>query len=293
MKKIALPLMILTFTLLLSSCALNEPELENNDQNIPEVNITPEPTESSEITERSEAEGVSEVIEPTASLPEPTPTVEMVVDGPCNHPLFPIFDGASWHYEDNLDGGYIVVLEETGQDSFMMTQEVINDGLTITVTWYCIEGGLLSGSVFDLDMLGSGDPGTSMIIHNIDMEGQTLPSYELMALGYGWQSTYNLAADLVIGGETIEADLLISMDHVMAAIEPITVPAGTFPEAHRIDTTAKAEIRVFMNGIPTTLNETDFTRSNWYAEGVGMIKGEYYEGGLSSIEELISFSFLD
>ena len=226
---------------------------------------------------------------------EPTATVFAETDSACYHPFFPIVEGATWTYDDDFDSGYTITVEETGQDTFMMTQEMENEDTIFTAEWYCSEDGLLRGTFGQMDILSqaTGEESPEFAFETMEWEGETLPAPELMEPGYTWTSEYRLQAELNVEGFSGTAEVRVSIDHEIAAIEEVTVPAGTFPEAYRVDSAGEVEFAMFMGENASPINALDFNFRTWYVEGIGMVQSGDEFSGFSSTVELVSSSLLD
>ncbi len=286
MKKILLPLTMLMIVLILSGCGVIEALIENDNQNIPEVVMTPEEIEGPEEPDETERDD---------TLPDPTPTEVEAVEGACYHPFLPIRDDATWEYEVDNASDYILRIEETRDDTFTMIQEIEEENISLTVDWYCTEDGLMRGSFGNLELLGEATdedtPETDFAV--IDWEGETLPAFELMEIDYNWTSSYTMDADMEVEGFTTTVQMLITLNHEVTSIEIVDVEAGTFDESFRVDTDGEMEMRMLMNDTTTTISELNFTSSTWYVEGVGMVRREDRSTGFTTITELVDSSLLD
>ena len=83
----------------------------------------------------------------------------------------------------------------------------------------------------------------------------------------------------------------VSIDYVIAAIEEVIVPAGTFPEAYRVDSASAMEM--IMGETTTPINVVTYSFSSWYVEDVGLIKIDSDFLGFSSEVELLDSSLLN
>jgi hypothetical protein len=85
--------------------------------------------------------------------------------------------------------------------------------------------------------------------------------------GATWATNYTLEATTKVLGLSISSGVNISVDNQIAAVEQVVVPAGTYPQAVRIDSIGTALINA-----PATQSEYPFGFSHWYVEGVGLVK---------------------
>jgi hypothetical protein len=65
------------------------------------------------------------------------------------------------------------------------------------------------------------------------------------------------------------------------------VPAGTFPEAYRIDSQGDVEMVLDFDGSSMPMSAVDFGSSSWYVEDVGLVKSADSFTSMSSEMELI------
>jgi hypothetical protein len=135
-----------------------------------------------------------------------------------------------------------------------------------------------------------GDP--EMFFETLEWEGETLPAPELMQIGYTWTSTYALSAEINLEGFSQTMEVQVSIDHEIGAIEEVTVPAGTFPEAYRVDSTGNIKMLMMMGESSNPLSNFEFNFSTWYVEGLGMVQSGSEFSGFSSTTELIDSSLL-
>lgn len=295
MKQKFLPIFLVLSAFFLFGCGLTN--LFTGDNNTPPNAPQEEATTPIQPTNTSPAQPTTEPTSETSqnSETQPTATVFAESDSACYHPFFPIVEGASWTYDDDFDSGYTITVEETAQDTFMMTQEMENEDTIFTAEWYCSEDGLLRGTFGQMDILSqaTGEESPEFAFETMEWEGETLPAPELMEPGYTWTSEYRLQAELNIEGFSGTAEVEVSIDHEIAAIEEVTVPAGTFPEAYRVDSAGEIEFAMFLGETSSPINGIDFNFRTWYVEGLGMVKSADEFSEFSSTTELISSSLLE
>jgi hypothetical protein len=294
-----IPFILLAISsLFLFSCGSTNASIEEDIQpNTPTAeegnNIVFETTEAPQLV-------ITDEQSPT-NLPTDNPTeipTESQADSEslCYHPYFPILDGAYWTFDALDDEDYTLRIEETGENSFTMSQEMAQDDLIYTVDWFCSEQGILRGSFGQLDLLNQAAPdeeGAEFEFEALVWEGETLPAPELMVVGHTWTSNYKLAANLDIEGISQTSEIQVSIDHEVAAIESVSVPAGTFSEAIRVDSLGQIDMVLIMGESTMPLTGYDFSYSTWYVEGIGMVKSSNQVSGYSSSVELIDTSFLN
>jgi hypothetical protein len=291
-------LLIITSSLLLYSCGTtnlseqdNNPtiaplEEENNEvapetTSIPKETITEEPIPTESSTNSSETSQINPQSD-SNSL--------------CDHPYFPIVDGASWTYDASMDEDYTLRIEETGDDSFKMIQEMHSDDLIYTVDWFCSEDGILRGSFGQADLLNqaaSNEETPEFQFETLEWEGQTLPSPELLDIGHTWTSFYQLAASFDVEGFSQSMNMDVIVDHEIIGMEEVIVPAGTFPEALRVDSDGQINMFLVMDEERTPVTSVNFGYSTWYVEGIGMVKTSSEVTGYSTDVSLTDSSLID
>ncbi len=298
MSKKYLPIIFLAGSLLLFACSSHDTTTDNNNSPMETLQeqtilIETEALPEEEVATASETPQQTEITTLATETPE---EVQMDSNSLCYHPYFPIVDGASWTYDAGIEEDYTLRIEETGEDSFKMIQEMLDEDLVYTVDWYCSQDGILRGSFGQLDLINqaaSEEDTPEFIFETLEWEGETLPSPELLENGYTWTSFYRLSANLELQGFSQSAETEVIIDHEIAGIDEVTVPAGTFPEAIRVDSDGQINMSLIMGESKSPISSFDFTYSTWYVEGLGMVKTISgildYDTGVS----LINSSLLD
>jgi hypothetical protein len=296
MKRKWIPAFLLLSAFFLFACGLSDRFLGGVGQEINPEMEEPAPIEPiATETMAAEVEPTPEETLAAEEMADPTAGPQALDQSACYHPFFPVVDGASWTYDDSFDSGYTLRIEETGDDTFTMTQIMSDEETELTVDWYCSEEGLLRGTFAQVDLFSQatveeGDP--EIIFETFEWEGETLPAPELMEIGYTWTSTYTLRADVNLQGFMQTMQVQVSIDHAIGAIEAVTVPAGTFPEAYRVDSTGSIEMLMIMGETSNPLSSFEFNFSTWYVKGLGMVKSGSEFSGISSATELIDSTLL-
>ncbi|MCB2209397.1 hypothetical protein KQH62_00760 [bacterium] len=250
-------------------------------------------------TEPDEPMAVEETMtaEPTQ---ESEPDMSMDTDAACYHPLFPVSDNGTWTYQYDDGDTYTMSVESTGQDTFTLTQEfdeddvAEDDEIVLTMDFYCSSEGLLQGNFAQIDLFSEeGEDTPEINFETVEWTGETLPAMELMEIGYTWTATYTLEGEFNIQGMESTAEAVVTIEYVIADIEEVTVPAGTFPQAYRIDSNSDIAMSMGMGESIVPFSGYDFNSSVWYVENVGMVKTQDEFSGMSSEIELIDSSLLN
>jgi len=177
-----------------------------------------------------------------------------------------------------------------------MIQEMTQSDAMYSADWYCSEKGILRGSFGQVDLLNQaagGEETPKFEFEAIEWEGETLPSPELIELDYAWTSNYKLSANLEIEGISQTSEVRVSIAHKIGAVESITVPAGTFPEAVRVDSYGEIDMILVMGESTIPFSGFGFGYSTWYVEGLGMVKSSNIFSGYSNDVVLIESSLID
>lgn len=296
MSKKLLPIIIVLGSFLLFACSSPDNTPNPNDQPIESQQEQIQPTETSPMAQES---APTEEPQETPTMESPTESfqeAQLDSDSLCYHPYFPIIDGASWTFDDELGEDYTLRIEETGEDSFTMTQEMLNENAVFTVEWYCSEDGILRGSFGQLDLISQAEgdeESPEFQFQTLEWEGQTLPSPELMEIGYTWTSFYQLSAslDFELISQSIKTEVIV--DHEIAGIEEVTVPAGTFSEAIRVDSDGFTFTVLVEEENSKSIGSLNFKYSTWYVENLGMVKSSTEVSGYSTDVSLSDSSLLD
>ena len=245
--------------LILSSCTPAEPS-------------PPEPVE--------EGPPAATAIPPTATL-EPTPEIlnlESEAEGACQHPFYPIRSDTTWTYlihspeadeEGQFSLSYAEITEESFQSTMSLQDRETGEIFTATATWYCDESGLISSEYATINFTQF----EGLDFETLDYEGVYLLPAEEWEVGASWNSSYQVKADFSMEGISVNTDMEIDILNTIAGIEEVTVSAGTFPEAYRVDSTGT--ISIDLGGdVGAAFSDLPLDYSTWYVEGVGMVRQE-------------------
>jgi len=291
-------LLIITSSLLLYSCGTtNLSEQDNNPT------IAPLEEENNEVASETTSIPQETITEEPIPTESPTNSPETSQINPqsdsnslCYHPYFPIIEGASWTYDDTMDEDYTLRIEETGEDRFTMAQEMLDENVVFTAEWYCSENGILRSSFGQLDLINqttNEEETPEFQFETLEWEGQTLPAPELLEIGYKWTSFYKLSASLDIEALSQSTEMKVIVDHEIAGIEEVIVPAGTFSEAVRVDSDGVVLMSLVSEENSTPIGALNFNYSTWYVENLGMVKSTTEASGYTSGISLSDSSLLD
>lgn len=249
------------------------------------------PTSSSQ--EVQESQVLQEDVDEIESIPDS----QVENRNPCDHPFFPIEEGAYWTYQEPETEGYTIRIEDADQDQFRMIQEMYDDDAMYSVDWFCTDDGIMRGTFGLMDIFNDSDDeeeeSPEFQFETLEWEGETLPSPGLIAEGYSWVSDYKLRAIVEDEVNPSSLEITVKVNHVIAGNEEVVVPAGTFNDALRVDSSGSIEMVMLMGEMTTNLPNVSFFYSTWYAEGVGMVKINNTYMGESIATELIETSYFD
>lgn len=225
---------------------------------------------------------------PTAP-PGPTVPAEpgAVSSGPCYHPYLPIHEGITWRYRMTHDQGtldYASTYENVSEDAFTVLQTF--DAITTAVGWSCTGEGLVSREYATINLAST----SGFAVETVDYGGATLPPADEWAVGATWESHYEVSAFYTAQGAEAETRMTITIQSQIAAVEAVTVPAGAYDEAYRVDSTSTTVMR-FGSGEGESTSTVESTSSAWYARDVGLVRqAPSGEGAGSFVIELVSIN---
>lgn len=235
--------------------------------------------------------------EPTAAPPTAAPTeaptepaAPLFATGYCGHAFYPVVDGRVLHFTTNstLEGAgeYTTTYSNVTDSSFTLSTDV-GDDMVIAVNWQCSADGLLSP---EFSQLPGGMEG--MDIEFTEASGISIPSEEMFQVGESWPLHYVANATMAVGDDaSMQMQQTFDLTNTVTAIEAISVPAGDFPNAVRVETTGSISTAVNMGGQQQPGVSFDMNYTSWYAEGVGLVRQEmpdFFGTGSNYITELVS-----
>jgi hypothetical protein len=238
---------------------------------------TPETMETPEEMDTSEA-----MDSPTSA----SGAISSEAPGACRNPFYPIRTDTTWTYQTRGEGGttsdYSITYTDISGDTF--TAQVMMQDTTVEVRWRCTEEGLVSTEFtnFDLPQM------SEFQLETVNFEGTSLPPTGEWQVGTTWDSSYTVEANIQAQEMTLEATMDITLQNRIAAVEEVTVPAGTYPQAYRVDSTGKTSMEASGMGMQGAGMEVDINYSNWYVENVGLVKTSSESEGGTYVTELVS-----
>lgn len=229
------------------------------------------------------------------SEPEATPAKREQSHGAECNPYFPMPTGARWVFElsqgpgDRLRRTVEVKSAQRNGDVTRVDLEQTVDSPgqpssaaagRATTTVQCEDGAV----VLTVKGSAAGPPGSPG--GTVTARTQALPAADKLVVGYAWRSESEIETEAQ--GQRYPSRA--TRGSKVEAIEPITVPAGTFPRALRIGSVEN----VSLPGDPNRRMTQEIVE--WYVRGLGLVKREGRIGGgpnaIKSVEQLVQYSGL-
>lgn len=255
---------------------------------------TPAATAEAAPTEAPSTEAQPTEPPPTEAAPTEAPAAEPassgdLPEGDCANEFFPVVEGRSLRYGNTIPGLGASETTHTFSDvtdsSFTVTID-LGEGDTLTQSWTCTADGLLSP---EFTQLPGGMEG--MTIEYVEAEGVSVPPADQMQPGGEWTTHYVVNATLPdTGAGAMTMTETIDLVNSVTAIEAVSVPAGDYPDAVRVETTGTISIAMTMGDQTQPATEVAMNFTTWYVAGVGMARQEM-EGMLDSgaiVTELVA-----
>ncbi len=201
--------------------------------------------------------------------------------GFCANEFFPLRSDKTWKYtitSGDMVSDYAITYKDISDAAFTAVQTFPN--LSSEVAWQCSEEGMLSSEYASMNFSSDAD----VQFETLEVTGVVLPPAEQMTIGKIWDMAYTVQVTINSGGTDIQADGVISISREVAAIESVSVPAGTYDKAYRVDNIGEMTIEIM-----GTKTSTPLMYSDWYVKGVGMVKSASSDANLPYEMVLTSF----
>lgn len=228
------------------------------------------------------------------STPMPTPTATPVPSGPCDNPLMSLDVGNWWNYQSTSSlssSNYVLrVLEWDERVGLNARIEMTNmkTGIVDQDLVTCMEGGGIEDFplFFVSAQLGEYVDG---VLNTYYKSGIYSPSYQQFAeAGWllNWEAEYwteEPACFIKIVSDTTmcitrSSPITLTFE-TQGQYEPVTVPAGTFPQALKVTFTFRMATTLYFPGIGTSAPLTVRT-TQWYAPFIGLVRSEVETAGV-------------
>ena len=204
-----------------------------------------------------------------------------IVSGACGVSYFPILPDKIWTYrmlqENNLYVENKIWYEEITDNSFTWKQQMDGDPpITSEAKWTCSEDGLVS-----TDFVSTNIPMVMQEmgydydyqIETLDFSGITFPANDQWFVGSQWTGSWNVESDITVEDfGLVHAVIHVTMNNVIGAEEPVTVPLGSYDKAMRVDSTMQLDISIEAQGMTLPAVKGEYTMTSWFVQGIGMVK---------------------
>ena len=149
--------------------------------------------------------------------------------------------------------------------------------ISTEVQWTCSPDGLLSSQFANMSIAQIPD----IQFETLEVKGVVVPKEEKWQIGYSWNTEYLIKVKFTSGDTSFEGEGNLVVVNSIAAIEPVTVAAGTYSDAFRVDATGNFKMSIM--GVENTL---PIMFSNWYVKDIGMVKSASADPTLTYSMEL-------
>jgi len=225
---------------------------------------------------------------PTTTMTDtPSPSATSPRDDLCFFSYYPIALQIRWNYQRETQTlpieQYQIYFERIDPESFVEYWQF--DSQQSQIVWYCTPDGLVQSQFTQLSIPGipEGFP-----LRTKEYHGITFPNQENFIVGATWETTYILQGNMSTDVGDMKAEINIMVENTLTAMEEISLPFGTYPQAARVDALVTMLIDTQVGSIsgPTTEITQDY--SAWYVEGIGKVKSIAREQAGDIITELFS-----
>ena len=268
LQALVVPILLLFF---LSSCGVQEVE-QAPEEKAPPIQEESGPDEVEDDTasqDVAEVQNDTEERQTAADAEESDSGPEVEYTGLCINPYFPIWPEVIWEYivhSPSETYEYTSQFIDITDISFL--EKIESEVFAGDVEWTCTEEGMVQ-SHYSAAMIEDDTQG--VLFNTESYKGVSLPSPGKWSIGFKWVTEYVVNARILVEGEEMLFKGNITIDNEIMDIESVTVPAGTFPEAVKIDSKKDMTVSADLAGNAISSNaHTDI--STWYSENTGMIK---------------------
>jgi len=263
--KTLIVVIFLILSLVLISCRSNGISQISSESE--DVIVEADETLESEAVETEES--IEEEVESEGTVEEAEEIKKEEYSGLCSNSYFPVKPDFLWTYfvkSPSETYEYNSSFYEIADSSF--TEKLESSVFNADIKWLCLADGLVQ-SEYSALMLEEDDQSVEFTTESYD--GITLPSPEKWVIGHKWDTIYKVRTTIIVEDEQMTFTGDIFIENEIVAIESVTVPAGTFQEALKIDLDKSMNISADMAGTSMSFNVyTDI--SSWYVEETGLVK---------------------
>ncbi len=220
--------------------------------------------------------------DPLAADGAPAPAAELPAEpanpGYCGNAFYPVAEGRFWDYlltAEETASNMRFTHKDVSQDAFTLVQTTSD--ITTEIRWQCGPDGLLSGANASISIA----PIPNMEIETLEVEGVVIPAADKWQVGYTWDTNFTVRLTMTLGDSQIEGEGIYVVSSTIAGIEPVSVPAGSYENAYRVDAVGSYTFTIM--DVENTFTSTS---SSWFVEGIGMVKNASSEPGMAGSMEL-------
>jgi hypothetical protein len=197
----------------------------------------------------------------------------------CDHPYFPLRQGATWTYASQ-EGQYTwTVTEVTGNlQSASATMVLTMEDLTATYHWNCSADGMVS---YDFGSFAVSSGGETAQMEILSSEGAWLLPADQLRAGASWTHAYSIR--MVTGDVGVSSES--NYRYTASGAEQVESRAGSF-DTLRVDGSGTTSSSVPGAGAFSM----DMNITYWLAYGVGMVRSQSSMEGMADTTTLVSYS---
>lgn len=232
------------------------------------------------------------------SAPPPSrvasPSLPLLAKSACEHPYYPIRTGYTATFKDSfnslVDGKptvdhYTSRVMEVGATSAKIDMLLASSGLHSSQEITCTDGVL--GARAYVDLAGGNQ---AFKIETVSASGEYLPRD--LIVGSTWQQSYAIvmrsAATSPSGtvGKVPDIHATVTIDHQAIKEESVKVPSGTYTAMVVVSHMNMKLDTVGGNGVSAQIPGVQFTSTEWWVRGVGLVKAQTQtSGGYTALAE--------
>ncbi|MEZ0394908.1 MAG: hypothetical protein ABWK53_00530 [Anaerolineales bacterium] len=233
----------------------------------------------------------------TVSLPTPTATSTPDYSGPCTNVLFPFLPDRQWVYQkrgmdetvtpDPLTSRFGLTVAGVNDSQALLRAVDLGSGATTETFAECQEGAITNFPLMTLGSLfGNYLAGDIQVQYVSGLFAPSASALEASGWNMSWQGEYIASGTVTFSVEGDQTTVLLSDSPVTlrwqnAGQETVTVPAGTFENAYRVNRTAQIQASITIEGLTGRATITIET-VHWFAPYVGLLKSEVVSGSLTT-----------
>lgn len=195
----------------------------------------------------------------------------------CDHPYFPIREGATWEYEDTEgpDGTWTITKVTGDLQSAIALMEVVTEGITLTYQWDCDAGeGVAS---FDYASLSADTSGVNAVMTIEESSGAFLPPAEDLALGHVWDLTMKTVMSFTMDVDGFDSGLsgmtVMTQTHKVVGEDALTVNDVNVPGV-QVEVDINSMVTMDLGEIVAPPQTVEMKELLWLGFGIGLVRQE-------------------